>query len=179
MRTSSRFLASLLVAVAFARPDTVLAAFNGSIDSTSGRPGDRVTVVSTDTGPLVVGATGLYLMPAIDPNRPERSINCANELGSYFLGAFEQVGSTARLLFDVPAVTPGAYEVRMDVPSASPSCWRLWAFEVLAAMPATDRSPTATPFRSSVSVAMVVGTVAGCGLLVWLSSRERGNTRAR
>lgn len=92
---------------------------NGSIDSTSGRPGDRVTVVSTDTGPLVVGATGLYLMPAIDPNRPERSINCANEPGSHFLGAFEQVGSTARLLFDVPAVTPGAYEVRMDVPSAS------------------------------------------------------------
>jgi hypothetical protein len=117
MRTLLTLIVTLLVAFVFALPDAVLAAFNGSIDSTSGHPGDRVTVVSSDTGPFEVGATGLYLMPAIDPNRPEGSINCLDEPGSRFLGAFERVKLKARLAFIVPAVPPGAYEVRMDVPT--------------------------------------------------------------
>jgi hypothetical protein len=182
MRTSLRLIATLVVAMAFALPNAVSGAFNGSMDATSGRPGDKITVLSDDTGPFEVGATGLYLMPAIDPNRPQRSINCRREPGSHFLGVFERVDTTARLTFVVPEVRPRAYDVRMDVPLASPSCWRLWPFEVLAALPATDASPALTRPRSSPFVAIVLGVAAGCGLLgllVWLKARRPGDIRQR
>ncbi len=176
MKRSARLVAILLGALAFASPAAVLAAFNGSISSTSAHPGDRVTVVSTDSGPFVVGATGLYLMRTVDPSRAERAIDCADEPGSLFLGPFERVGSTVRLVFVVPAVTPGDYEVRMDVPSASPSCWRLWPFEVLAAMPPTDLRPTPAVARSSGSVALTIGTLAALGLLAGLlRAGQRGD----
>ena len=156
-------------------PEAVLAAFNGSIDATSGRPGDKVTVVSADTGPFVVGATGLYFMPAVDPRRPESSIDCTEEPGSQFLGPFERLASSARLVFAVPPVAPGDYEVRMNVPGASPSCWRLWPFEVLAAPPATDMSPHAMPSWWPLSFVAAVGALAGLGIYVWLGRGRSGD----
>lgn len=172
-------IAAILVALTLSAPTVALAAFNGSIDATSGRPGDRITVVSDDTGPLEVGATGLYLMPAVNLNRPDDSINCSNEPGSHFLGAFERVELKARLTFIIPVVPPGAYDVRMDVPSASPSCWRLWPFEVLAAVPATEVSPTSTPSRSALFAAIALGALVGSGLLIWLRARRRGDIKER
>jgi len=154
-----------------ALPGVVAAAFNGSIDALAGRPGDTITVTSTDTGPAVVGATGLYLLPAIDSGRPEREISCADEPGARFLGAFRPADSGMRVHFTVPSVAPGAYEVRMDVPNSSPSCWRLWPFEVLPVVPSTDSAPglkPAPPTSEGFEVAgVLLAALSAVGLLSW------------
>lgn len=168
----------LASALPLAVPGVVAAAFNGSIDALAGRPGDTITVTSTDTGPAAVGATGLYLLSAIDSGRPEREISCAGEPGGRFLGAFRQADSGMRVVFTVPSVEPGPYEVRMNVPNSSPSCWRLWAFEVLPAMPPTDSAREGNPDlpssdRFEVASVFLAGFAAS-GLLFWRLRRPRG-----
>jgi hypothetical protein len=174
MRARNSFIPAVAIVVALAAPSVANGAFNGYIDADSGHPGDRVTVTSADGGPFIVGATGLFLLPAVDSARDERDLNCAAEQGSRFLGQFERRGSGARVVFVVPTVAPGRYEVRMDVPDATPSCWWLGDFEVLQATPATDTAPSPGRDLLSVTVSIVTGILAGWLLLASRAKRVVG-----
>lgn len=165
-------LASLLLAA------TALAAIDGALEPSVGKPGDWVALETLDYGdgtryqPLrELGDLELFLMPETSPP----TLTCEIRVGD--LRWVNNVGTSR---FRIPDVTPGRYWITALVEG---SCWRFGDGQrplvLTVAARAPDTSTSTVPLSTALVLFVLSALAAAGGLIGRRASRRRARHRLR